>query len=546
MPYEFKLVSSLEKNFFAKPDHLTERSSGSMLKNEIHSFQLIGWGTPVELPKRTLRIEVESALAPHISIYKVDYVPVMMPIPTSTEETDFLFTTPGMAPDPLHRIRDGYFELYSGQSRALWITVEPNGAVSGQFPITLRIFDDENQQIGLLTYNLEIINAELPPLPICNTGWFHGDCLATHHNVELLSDAYFDIVEKYLAVYVKFGHNMILTPVFTPPLDTAVGAERPTNQLVEVTVQGGQYSFDFKNLKRWIDLCQKHGIRYFEISHLFTQWGVEHAPKVMATVDGEYKRIFGWETDATSPEYAAFLDAFLPELKAFLQAEGIFDRCMFHVSDEPGKDHLKQYDAGKALLTKYIEGSRIMDALSDYELFEQGVVEKPVVCNDHIHTFMEHNVPDLWTYYCCCQVEDVANRFIAMPSYRNRILGWQLYKYNIRGFLHWGFNFWFSQYSKGIIDPYKETSADMAFPAGDAFCVYPLDEAGEVVCSLRLYVLNDGLQDLRALKLLESLAGRAEVESLLQDLEGFTKYPRNSTYCLNLRETVNQKIKELL
>ena len=38
MPYEFKLVSSLEKNFFEKPDHLTERSSGSMLKNEIHSF----------------------------------------------------------------------------------------------------------------------------------------------------------------------------------------------------------------------------------------------------------------------------------------------------------------------------------------------------------------------------------------------------------------------------------------------------------------------------------------------------------------------------
>ena len=80
MPYEFKLVSSLEKNFFAKPDHLPERNSGSMLKNEIHSFQLIGWGTPVELPKRTLRIEVESALAPYISLYKVGYVPVMMPI----------------------------------------------------------------------------------------------------------------------------------------------------------------------------------------------------------------------------------------------------------------------------------------------------------------------------------------------------------------------------------------------------------------------------------------------------------------------------------
>ena len=546
MPYEFKLVSSMEKNFFAKPDHLPESVSGSMLKNEIHSFQLIGWGTPNELPKRTLRLEVESELAPYISVYKVGYVPVMMPIPASTEETDFLFTTPGMAPDPLHRIRDGHFELYGGQSRALWLAVEPEGAVAGKFPIKLQIFDDENQQIGALTYELEIVDALLPPLDICTTGWFHGDCLATHHNVALLSDAYFDIVEKYLDVYTKFGHNMILTPVFTPPLDTAVGAERPTNQLVDVTVQDGQYSFGFSNLKRWIALCQKHGITHFEISHLFTQWGVAHAPKVMATVDGIYKRIFGWETDATSLEYAAFLDAFLPALKAFLQAEGVFERCLFHVSDEPGKDHLTQYAAGKALLTKYIPGDRIMDALSDYELFEQGVVEKPVVCNDHIHTFMEHNVPNLWTYYCCCQVEEVSNRFMAMPSYRNRILGWQMYKYRIQGFLHWGYNFWYSQYSKGVIDPYKEASADMAFPAGDAYCVYPLDEKGEVVCSLRLYVFHDGLQDLRALKLLESLAGRAEVESLLQDLEGFTKYPRNSTYCLELRHAVNRRIQQLL
>lgn len=546
MPYEFKLVSSLEKNFFGRPDHLPERSSGSMLKNEIHSFQLIATATPNELPKRMCRMEIASDLAPCISVYKVGYVPVMMPVPASTDETDFLFTTPGMAPDPLHKIRDGHFELYGGQSRALWIAVEPNGKFAGTYPITLRVFDDENQQICLTTYTLEIIDADLPPLPICNTGWFHGDCLATHHNVQILSDAYFDIVEKYLAVYTKFGHNMILTPVFTPPLDTAVGAERPTNQLVAVTVCNGQYSFDFRNLKRWIDLCKKHGITHYEISHLFTQWGVEHAPKVMATVDGQYKRIFGWETDATAPEYAAFLDAFLPALKAFLQEEGVFEQCLFHVSDEPDTDHLERYAAGKALLTKYIDGSRIIDALSAYELYAQGVVEKPVVCNDHIHTFMEHNVPDLWTYYCCCQVKEVSNRFMAMPSYRNRILGWQLYKYHIRGFLHWGFNFWYSQFSKGMIDPYKETSADMAFPAGDAFSVYPLDEAGEVVCSLRLYVFHDGLQDLRALKLLESLAGREAVDALLQDLDGFTKYPRNSTYCLNLRETVNQMIKELL
>jgi len=45
-------------------------------------------------------------------------------------------------------------------------------------------------------------------------------------------------------------------------------------------------------------MCKEHGIQCFEIAHLFTQWGAKHAPKIMATVDGEYRKIFGWETDS--------------------------------------------------------------------------------------------------------------------------------------------------------------------------------------------------------------------------------------------------------
>ena len=63
---------------------------------------------------------------------------------------------------------------------------------------------------------------------------------------------------------------MRLTLVFTPPLDTYVGGERPTVQLVDVIVENGKYSFNFDKLKRWVDLCSKSGIKYFEISHLFT------------------------------------------------------------------------------------------------------------------------------------------------------------------------------------------------------------------------------------------------------------------------------------
>ena len=52
---------------------------------------------------------------------------------------------------------------------------------------------------------------------------------------------------------------MILTPLFTPALDTAVGIERTTTQLLDVRVENGNYSFGFDRVKKWIDLCQPAG-----------------------------------------------------------------------------------------------------------------------------------------------------------------------------------------------------------------------------------------------------------------------------------------------
>lgn len=49
--------------------------------------------------------------------------------------------------------------------------------------------------------------------------------------------------------------NTLYTPLFTPPLDTAVGKERKTVQLVEVSLdKEGNYTFDFARLQRFIKM----------------------------------------------------------------------------------------------------------------------------------------------------------------------------------------------------------------------------------------------------------------------------------------------------
>lgn len=545
MQYHFQLTDSLQKVFCTQEPPLPQVVGASMLRNESHSFQLVGWCFGAETQRARCHVEVRSELAPFISLYQVGYAPSLLPCIEAGSDDDYLTKEPGLFPDPLYPVTDGVLELSSGQARALWVCIEPQ-EMSGSFPVELIVRDEADTWLASLCYQVEILNIELPALPIRNTGWFHGDCLAVLHHMELGTEAYWELVERYLAVYTAFGHNMILTPIVTPPLDTWVGGERPTNQLVDITVEQGRYRFDFEKLRRWIELCKKYGIRYFEMAHLFTQWGASSAPKIVATVDGQETKRFGWETAAASAEYSEFLDAFLPELCTFLREMDIMQDCYFHVSDEPAREHEEQYLRCKRLLLRHIPEKQLIDALSDYSYFEKGIVSQPVVATDRIRPFLEHNVRPLWAYYCMCQRGEVGNRFMAMPSYRNRILGAQLYRYQLEGFLHWGFNFWFSERSREVLNPYLDTTAGGGFPSGDSFCVYPMDRQGRVICSLRLYVFRDAMQDLRALTLLECLTSREETEALLTDLDGFAVYPRSSEYLLRLRETVNQKIAQTL
>lgn len=74
---------------------------------------------------------------------------------------------------------------------------------------------------------------------------------------------------------VDNGINMNLTPIFTPPLDTEIGSERPTVQLVGISKDESGYTFDFEKLKKWINMALECGIEYFEMAHLFSQWGAK-------------------------------------------------------------------------------------------------------------------------------------------------------------------------------------------------------------------------------------------------------------------------------
>lgn len=430
--------------------------------------------------------------------------------------------------------------------KALMVEVDTKGQVeAGVYPITFCFNAGEEKYSEI--FELEIIDAYLPEQDIKYSQWFYCDSLKDYYRTETFSEKHFEIIENFAKTAVRYGVNTLLTPVFTPPLDTYVGGERSTMQLVGVEKNKGVYSFDFSLLKRWIEMCNRIGIKYFEISHFFTQWGAKAAPKIMATVDGEYKRIFGWETEATGKDYIEFLKAFIPAFLDYMRSLGSADkRCFFHISDEPNAEQIEDYLSAKSVVVSLLEGYTIIDALSSYEFYSKGVMKNPVVSIQHIEPFIENNADNLWGYYCLCEGKEVSNRFIAMSSHRNRIIGTQIYKFNLEGFLHWGYNFYYNQFSYAFVNPFMSTDGEYFGSAGDAFSVYPGPD-GKPWESIRLLVFFDALQDIRAFKLCEQLYGRDYVLNILENgIEPITfkKYPRNEDYLLKVREIINHAIKQ--
>lgn len=245
--------------------------------------------------------------------------------------------------------------------------------------------------------------------------------------------------------------------------------------------------------------------------------------------------------------YTTFLEAYLPRLTEKLRELGIAGITRFHISDEPEPQHLLSYKQARESVAPYLKDFVIMDAISSLAVCREGEIDCPVCSNDHMEPFLEAGVTPLWSYYCTAQDYLVSNRFMAMPSARCRIYGAQVFKYGMEGILHWGYNFYNSQYSLKTLDPYRSTDADGAFPSGDSFLVYPGAD-GKPEESIRMMVLCHTMQDVRAMEQLADKKGREYVVDMLEEDLGepitFKRYPKSDYWILQMRNRINRELDE--
>lgn len=540
-------ISSLENILPKKEQEFTSISGLCVLKGERASYQIAFCKDNSAQYETSLvyNINFESSIREHLKIYRVECVPVNRTVfcnKALLEDDNYISTEPGLYPDIL-RPFDGNTILSQPYYQGIWIEIDDK-VPAGAHEIKVTLSND--YESVSTSMKLEVLDLKLPRQELVYGLPVHADCIASYYNIEVFSEKHWELLEKFIRISAEYGSNMVVPPIFTPPVDTQVGGERLTVQLVEMYKDGDKYSFDFSKFERYVDICHNAGIKYFYMPQFFTQWGAEFTPKIIVHENGEEKRIFGWDVKSTDDKYLGFLRQFIPELLNNIKEQGIEKNVMFSISDEPSNDEtVARYKELYGFLKTYLDDYKIVDAFPNYEHYKQcGAVVTPLIPTNKVKDFKE-TVSELCVYYCCGQDFLVSNRLMAMPSYRNRSFGYQLYKYDVKLFFHWALNFYNSQLSLRPINPFYVTDADGGFPAGDTYSVYP-GENGPIP-SMRFIVFYEALQDFGVLNLLESYIGRDAVTQIIESVTGevtFENCAKSSKTILNLREKVMSELRK--
>jgi hypothetical protein len=237
-----KFVSSLEKVFYDQSiEDFKPLERISALRGERLSLQLIYAFDRDDLHRTPLfhTPKLSGELAKCANIRAVKHLPVMKYDGdyTNPNLADYLRLPPGLFPDLLSPLpRGDIFAICDRMLESLWIDIEiPEDMKAGEYDLSSDIiFVEEQVSLGQgecelrasASVKIEVIGATLPKQKLMHTEWFYTDCLAQYYNVPVWSERHWEIIENFAKCARKNGINMLLTPVFTPPLDTAIGGER--------------------------------------------------------------------------------------------------------------------------------------------------------------------------------------------------------------------------------------------------------------------------------------------------------------------------------
>ncbi len=379
-----------------------------------------------------------------------------------------------------------------------------DGAVTKTFTLTVNIHAAIVPPIGKDSFGF--------------TNWFSLKPMAKTHKVELWTEPFWEVLDRYAALMARGRQNTFILSLhdfFTKQAD-------------------GTWKLERERLRRYVKIFEKHGLWFIEGGHLAGRTGGDWGSATMDFTIG------GGHTN--SPEAAARLDQLLLPLAEEITTNGWADRWLQHIADECTDIMVPAYKAFVVETRKRLpSGVRIFDATMTQSL--DGSIDDwcPQVQEYQAHQkFFDDQLAQhhhVWVYTCLIPGGKFLSRLLDQERLRPVYLGWSLEKYQLDGFLHWGGNYWSDDPFNKSIRPNEPTPhTNNYLPAGDSNVWYPGVDGP--LSTTRFEAHRIGLEDAELLRKLRQTNPKLHNQLMQDNLRAYNDYNTDIAIYRKARATI--------
>lgn len=381
---------------------------------------------------------------------------------------------------PEYLMEEKKLNISKGRYQSVWLTINiPVNVSQGDYEGKITVKSVQGEQF--LPVLLTVYPLTLPEeRNLKVTEWYSTHNFERFHEIkERYSKEWFAMLKKYAENMAAHRQNVFQVPV----------------NLVEISkTSENKLTFDFTRFDQIAEVFWNTGkMDYLETGEMF-KWG-ENGWAGSEIIHKNY-----YVKDVASNQQISMpgedvLPYLLPAIESHLRQKGWLHKTLFHIKDEPSLHNVLAWKEASRYVHHYAPDLIRIDAIETTYLLEDIEIAVPKLdaMASWYDTYkkVEDSDVELWYYTVgIYQGSLLPNKTIDMPLIDTRIMHWLNYKYDAKGYLHWGWNHWSE-------NPFKEVGMHI----GDGWHVYPAKDG--VLNSLRWEQMRNGIQDYEYFIMLE-------------------------------------------
>ncbi len=420
--------------------------------------------------------------------------------------------------EALDPVQTGYIPGRTTQALRMEIPIGKN------FPTGKHLFTIHLSSKGLvkkLEFTVNVYPVEIPPVNQAHlnyVNWLNIGNLCKDHQVEMWSEPFWGMLRKYAQMMASGRQNtfwFIWSDFFRYNPDGTVA------------------EFHGPRLERYISTFLSEGLTTIQGAPFATRRNWESDAFLVGVPTADKKEI-----PAVSTDGQLIIRSMAEPIIALMKAKGWDSRWVQGVFDEPTDEYVDRYKETVRFLKSMKPDLKILEATMTVSL--AGVVDLwcPQVqeYQKNVSFFRERQTAgdQVWVYTCLIPGGPWINRLVDQERLRQVYVGWACAKYDLQGFLHWGFNMHSGKPFEELVRMHG--GPNNFLPAGDSHIVYPGKQGP--ISSQRFEAHRIGMEDYELLYLLKK-SNPALAEKLINKLfQAFDQYDKDVRDYRKVRQEV--------